>query len=422
MVVRRVRHTLADGKRFYRDRHFLLRLAGQMFLLLSVLYVSLQKGALPGPVPLAGVFLFSAFFWRRRWIDSFVQTHLYMAIQSAISTVVVFQDTGFTCLFMVLAGQSVAMFRTRTGLIWIAVLHAIVLAANWRHPGDEMFTPESRAAFVVVLMAISAIVSGSMAKASRDRERIAGLLTELRGAHAQLQRYARQAEFLAATAERERIARELHDTLGHRLTVSVVQLEGANRLIEQEPRRVAGMIEAVRSQLTTGLEELRQTLLTLRGHGVDRDELMTSLQQLVDEFERVAGIACHRQLPEMVQAPLSDEQCTAIYRIVQEALTNVQKHAGALNIWVELEVGEDALTLRVRNDGRDFDPSSGNGYGLQGMRERAARLGGALRVTRPAAGGMLVLFTLPIGDGVRERAAAGPRLIEHEVESGIRVP
>jgi len=422
MVVRRVKHTLADGKRFYHDRHFLLRLAGQTFLLIPVLYAGMQRGALPGPVPLAGVFLFSAFFWRRRWIDSFVQTHFYMAIQSAISAVVVFHDIGFIGLFMVLAGQAVAMFKTRTGLIWIAVLHAIVLAANWLHPGDEIFTPGSRAAVVVVLMAISTIVSGSMAKAGRDRERIAGLLTELSGAHAQLQRYARQAEFLAAAAERERIARDLHDTLGHRLTVSVVQLEGANRLIEQEPRRVAGMIETVRSQLTTGLEELRQTLLTLRGHGVGRDELLSSLQQTVDEFEEVTGIACHRQLPEKVQVSLSDEQCTAIYRIVQEALTNVQKHAGALNIWMGLEVGEDALTLRVRNDGRDFDPSGGNGYGLQGMRERAARLGGTLRVTRPAEGGMLVLLTLPIGDGVRERAAAGPRLIEHEFESGIRVP
>ncbi len=420
MTVRRLKHTLSDRKRFYRDRYFLLRLAGQAFLLIPMLYAGMQRGALPEPVPLAGLFLFSAFFWRRQWIDAFVQTHFYMAIQSVISTVVVFQDITFTCLFMVLAGQAVAMFKTRTGLIWVAVLYLIVLAANWRHPGDEMFTPGSRAVVVVVLMAISGIVSSSMAKASRDKERIEGLLTELSGAHAQLQRYARQTEFLAAAAERERIARDLHDTLGHRLTVSVVQLEGANRLIDLEPRRVAGMIEAVRSQLTTGLEELRQTLLALRGRGVNRDKLMHSLQQIVDEFENVTGIACHRQLPEMLHASLSDEQCTAIYRIVQETLTNVQKHAGALNIWVDLEMGEDWLTLRVRNDGRDFDPSSGNGYGLQGMRERAVQLGGALRVITPAEGGMLVLFALPIGDGAREKDAAEPRLIQYEVESGVR--
>lgn len=419
MTVKRVSQILSDGKRFYRDREFILRLAGQIFLLVSVLYVVLQRGAMPAPTPLVGVFLFSAFFWRRRWVDSFVQTHLYMAIQSVISTVVVFQDIAFTCLFMVLVGQSVAIFRTRTGLIWAAALHAIVLAVNWRHPGDEMFTPESRAVVVVAMMVVSAILSGSMAKAGRDKDRIQSLLTELSDTHARLQRYARQAEFVATAAERERIARELHDSLGHRLTVSVVQLEGADRLLELEPQRVAGMIGTVRSQLTTGLEELRQTLLSLHGHSVDRDSLLHSLRQTVDKFAEATGIACHRQLPERLPGSLSDEQCVAIYRVVQETLTNAQKHAEAVNVWVELEMGEGSLTLRVRNDGRDFDASGSSGYGLQGLRERAARLGGALCVTAAAEGGTLAVFSLPIGEGARGNVAVEPHPVPYEVERGV---
>ena len=400
MVVKRLRHRLPAGKRFYHDRYFTLRLAGQVFILVSVVYAFVQKDL--APAPLAGVFLFSAFFWRRRWDDTFVQTHFYMAIQTVIASLTMFQDIDFICLFMVLVGQSMAIFKTRAGLIWIVVLESIFLAVNWRHPGDALLTPESRAVVVTALMMISGLVARNIFQTSRDRDRIQNLLTELGGAHARLQRYAGQAEMLAAATERERIARDLHDALGHRLTVSVVQLEGAHRLMEQDPRQVAGMIETVRAQLTTGLSELRQTLQALRGEEINSDNLVSCLQETVSAFADATGIACHCRLPEALQASLPDDQCAAIYRTAQETLTNAQKHARALNIWVDLEAGAGALILRVRNDGRDFDPSNGSGSGLRGMRERAEQFGGELCVTTPAEGGILVHFSLPIGEAACE--------------------
>ncbi|MXX27396.1 MAG: sensor histidine kinase [Caldilineaceae bacterium SB0668_bin_21] len=418
MVVKRLKHRLSDGKRFYHGRDFTLRLAGQVFVLVSVVYVFVQKGLAPASLPLAGVFLFSAFFWRRRWEDTFVHTHLYMVFQAVVAGLVAFQDIDLSCLFLVLVGQAMAIFKPRTGLIWVAVIESVFLAVNWRHPGDALFTPESRAVVVSALMMASGLMSRNIYQTRRDRDRIQNLLTELNGAHARLQRYAGQAEWLAAATERERIARDLHDALGHRLTVSVVQLEGAHKLMAQDPRQAAGMIETVRSQLTTGLRELRQTLQALRGEEINSDSLVSSLQQTVDAFADATGIVCHCQMPEALRAPLSDDQCTAIYRTVQETLTNAQKHARALNIWVDLEASAGAVVLRVRNDGRDFDPSNGSGSGLRGMRERAELLGGDLWVTTPAEGGILVHLSLPIGEAAREAVTAQSQVLDYEVERG----
>lgn len=422
MVVQRLNDKLNDklpeGERFYRDRVFALRASGQIFVLLSVLFASVQKGSLPAPISLAGVFLFSAFFWRRNWEDTFAQTHLYMGVQTAIASLVVFLEVDLSCLFLILVGQSIAMFRTRTGLIWAVALELIFLVLNGHHPGGALFTVESRAVVVTALMVISGLVSRHIIHTSRERDMIRELLTELSGAHAQLQRYAGQAEFLAAAAERERIAGDLHDALGHRLTVSVVSLEGAHRLMEADPRKAAGMIETVRSQLMTGLSELRQTLQALRGEEINSGNFVSSLQQTVDTFAAATGIACHCRLPDALETPLTEDQCIAIYRTVQETLTNAQKHAGALNIWVDLEASGGALALRVRNDGRDFDSSNGIGAGLRGMRLRADLLGGDLRVTTPEEGGILVHFSLPIGEAEREDVMVRSQVLDYEVERG----
>ncbi|MDE0198183.1 MAG: sensor histidine kinase [Caldilineaceae bacterium] len=421
MGVKRLTHRLSDEKRFYRGRDFTLRLAGQVFILVSVIYVFVQKGLAPASLPLAGVFIFSAFFWRRRWEDTFVHTHFYMVFQTVVAGLVAFQDIDLSCLFLVLVGQAMAIFKPRTGLIWVAVIESVFLAVNWRHPGDALFTPESRAVVVSALMMASGLMSRNIYQTRRDRDRIQNLLTELSGAHARLQRYAGQAELLAAATERERIARDLHDALGHRLTVSVVQLEGAHRLMAQDPRRVAGMIETVCSQLTTGLRELRQTLQALRGEEINSDNLVSCLQQTVDAFAAATGIACHCQLcqpSDLLKAPLPDDQCAAIYRAVQETLTNAQKHARALNIWVELEASAGALILRVRNDGRDFDPSNGSGSGLRGLRERAELLGGDLCVTTPAEGGILVHFSLPIGEAAGEDVMVRSQVMDYESKGG----
>jgi len=199
----------------------------------------------------------------------------------------------------------------------------------------------------------------------------------------------------AAAAERRRIARELHDTLGYRLTISMVQLENAVELIGEEPRQARALVEAVRGYLGSGLEELRETLTTLREHEVVADGLQPSLERLIGEFATATGIAV-RSRPLGGLPRLSDAQATAVYRTVQEALINSHKHGQAREIRIGLCSDDEAVVLTVADDGRRFAPVARVGYGLTGLEERAEALGGRLTVARPRGGGVLVTLRLPL--------------------------
>ena len=263
MIVRRLYYSLLDGERFYHDRNFILRLAGQAIVFVAVLHSSLQKGSLPGPMILVGVFLFSVLFWRRAGTFTVVWRHLYMAIQAVISGLMAFQDISLAYLFLVLVGQSVLMFRLRDGVIWAVVLYLIIMAVNWLHPGDRPLAPEARALLVSAGVIVSGVMGSSMAQARRAQDKVQSLFAELSDAHDQLQGFSEQSRRLAVAHERDRLARKLRDSLGQRLTASIVQLEGASLLMEADPRRAAGMVERARAQLGTGLDDLRKTFQEL---------------------------------------------------------------------------------------------------------------------------------------------------------------
>ncbi|MDE0068470.1 MAG: sensor histidine kinase [Caldilineaceae bacterium] len=205
-----------------------------------------------------------------------------------------------------------------------------------------------------------------------------------------------QVAVLAVAEERKRLARELHDSLGHVLTISMVQLENAAQLLDQEPRQAQKIIRSVRGHLASGLDDLRVILGAVQTGSIDSDNLLPSLQQVADQFADATGIALHSRLPAALP-PLSDAQARALYRTAQEALTNIFKHALALNVWIDLHVLDGELALEIRDDGQGFNSTGNSGYGLQGMRERAAELDGTIRVSRPPDGGMLLSMHLPLG-------------------------
>ena len=259
MIARRLYHRFLEGKRFYHDRNFTLRLAGQALVLVAVGHSFWQRGTAPGPMLLVGVFLFSVLFWRRTGAYAVAGRHLYMATQAVVAGLMAFQDFSFAYLFLVLAGQAALMFRLRSGVIWAVVLYLVVMAVNWFYPGDRPLAPEVRALLVTAGMIVSGVMGNSMAQARRAQAKAESLFAELTDAYEQLQGFSEQSRRLAAAHERDRLARRLRDSLGQRLTASIVQLEGASLLMEAEPRQAAGMVERARAQLGTGLEDLRST-------------------------------------------------------------------------------------------------------------------------------------------------------------------
>jgi signal transduction histidine kinase len=221
------------------------------------------------------------------------------------------------------------------------------------------------------------------------------LLNELQAKNRQLQEYAGQVETLAAAEERNRLAREVHDTIGHRLTAAAVQIEAAQRLIPLDTDKAASLAGAGREQVRAALQELRQVVGRLREPLEVDLPLEQALQRLTTSFESATGLSITLELPGEI-CEMSAVQRLVLYRATQEGLTNIQRHAQASRAWVRLTCSLTRVQLSVRDNGRGFENGNGGGFGLRGLAERAAQLGGECSLESLAEGGTLLVISLPI--------------------------
>jgi signal transduction histidine kinase len=207
-----------------------------------------------------------------------------------------------------------------------------------------------------------------------------------------------------ASEERLRIARELHDVLAHNISLVSVQAGVALHLLDQRPEQARAALEAIRAASRDALGELRSVLDVLRqGEGGPPRAPEPRLDRLDSLLAGAAagGLQVRTEVEGTVR-PLPAGVDLAAYRIVQEALTNVARHAGRAVATVRLAYGRDDLTVQVDDDGdgqADGQPPGG-GNGIRGMRERAAALGGRLEAGPRPGGGFRVLARLPL-DGAR---------------------
>ena len=262
MTANWLKNRLLNANRFYQHENTLFHLAAQTVICLAVVHIRLQRGSLPAPILLIGVLLFSILLWHTPKAKPW-QIHLYLAIQCLLACLVFTQDILYSYLFLILAGQAILLLRIQTGLIWTGIFVLLTLFGNfYLHPGD-LLLPPSRAVLVTIGFIASGILSNGIARARRDRNKINCLLEQVSEDFTRLQEHAKRSELLAESEERNRLSKELHHTLGQRLTVVIVQVEGAALLIEQEPQRVAEILKTMHGQLTEGLSELRRTIQEL---------------------------------------------------------------------------------------------------------------------------------------------------------------
>ena len=212
---------------------------------------------------------------------------------------------------------------------------------------------------------------------------------------------------LAVMEERQRLAREMHDAVGHRLTAAAVLLEGAGRLIPTEPTRAISLVETSRAQVREALDELRAAVSALRGGAHGSQPLGDVLAALVDVFAQGAGAEVSLDIQPGLPEPEPDRK-VVIIRTAQEALTNVLKHAAATQIDVALRARDGAYVLTCRDNGRGTADAAagaplagGNGYGLGNLRARAAAFRGTVDLETGPDGGTLLRLTLPAGGAPR---------------------
>ncbi|MHC5822975.1 MAG: sensor histidine kinase, partial [Nostoc sp.] len=212
-------------------------------------------------------------------------------------------------------------------------------------------------------------------------------------AHQQLQQYALQAEELGAAQERNRIARNIHDSLGYALTALNVQLQTAVILQQQEPDRAQPFLQQARWLGVTAMQEVRKSVQALRQENRAEQSLTETIAAVVDDFRQGSGIQTQMQIRGETggigNIAVSAAIINALYRIVQEALTNIYKYAQATTVTVEIEITSEIVRLSIVDNGCGFDRGSSirTGLGVQGMQERIAVLGGTFILeTEPGRG------------------------------------
>lgn len=197
--------------------------------------------------------------------------------------------------------------------------------------------------------------------------------------------------------ERTHIARELHDDLGQLLAslrMDLTLLQGNRQLPEQSQR----LIEGMEANLLTAIASLRRIATNLRPRALDEGGLYFALQGLRDEFVERHGIAC-ALLADEAELRLDDAASTAVFRIVQEALTNIARHAGATRVVLVLDRSDDTLLVTIRDDGRGIraeDMEKKESLGLVGMRERVWAMDGEITISSDAPAGTTIEIALPL--------------------------
>jgi len=228
---------------------------------------------------------------------------------------------------------------------------------------------------------------------------VPAMLGLLRRGRREAERWERQEELRrAAVEERLRVAREVHDVVGHSLSVINMQAAVALHVLHKRPDRVEASLEAIKRTSKDALQELRTTLQVFRDpHTQDPRAPLPGLGRLDDLVAdlREVGRSVTVVRDDRDQSPLPATVDQAAYRIVQEALTNVVRHTGQASAEVRITRDGGHLVVEVRNDGPSAARPFREGNGIIGMRERARALGGGLRVESLVGGGFLVRATLP---------------------------
>jgi two-component system, NarL family, sensor histidine kinase UhpB len=197
--------------------------------------------------------------------------------------------------------------------------------------------------------------------------------------------------------ERRRLARELHDEIGQTLTGVVLQLEALQRAA---PDALQPSIVEAQETARSGVEDMREIARGLRPQALDEFGLRSALVSLAAQVSDRSGVRVRPQLTEKLPA-LAHEQDLAIYRVAQESLTNVVRHANARNVELSLSARRaGGVELRIRDDGGGIAGGAvnGDGTGLAGMRERALLIGGRLTIREADGGGTEVRLSVPTGD------------------------
>jgi signal transduction histidine kinase len=279
-------------------------------------------------------------------------------------------------------------------LVYLALAAAVVLPIGLRRFDDWSSTLVNGLTVIAAIVFV-AVFADMRRKEQQAREHAEQLTAELEQANAQLAAYATQAEELAMTQERNRLAREIHDSLGHYLTTVNVQIEAAKVVMDSDPDRALDAMNKAQELTQKGLNRVRESVAALRESPVSNRTLGEAIASLVKEAQS-SGIVTEFEVTGE-QQPLENKVALALYRAAQEGLTNVRRHARASRVDVLLDFQPSKVRLVIRDNGVGAAETDG-GFGLLGIRERVQLLGGRLEISTGVGKGFCLTAIVPTSD------------------------
>jgi signal transduction histidine kinase len=329
--------------------------------------------------------------------------HLYFAVQTclilALSLIPPYVDY-FVILYVPLSGDAMGLFSQRTAYLWIGIF---CLATA----GVLTYTLGFGSGLPFFLMYAGAyLFFGSYAAITRHAEEARAeseaLLTRLQAAHRELQAYATQIEELTAAEERNRLARELHDSVTQTIFSMNLTAESARILLERDPSKVVTQLDRLQELSKDALAEMRSLISQLRPKAVAKEGLIPALRRHIAVRQQQDGLAVALYLEGYQEGErrLAPEIEDGLLRVVQEALNNVVKHAQTNRAEVRLCLRDDMASLLIEDPGVGFDPTrvgqEASHLGLTSMRERAQALGGSFEIESQVQGGTRVKVEVPL--------------------------
>jgi signal transduction histidine kinase len=319
--------------------------------------------------------------WRRRWpAAAFLISMLSVTVLWLLG-----YNAGTLPLLLMFGGYFVAVARPLWELLLCSAVALGCFALLW-WGGGAPYGPRDALISVLAL----AITVG-LGRAGRLRVDLANARAEA----------AEEVARRMSSEERLRIARELHDIIGHTLGTIAVQAGVGRHLMDTEPEKAADALDSIAKISRDSLGEVRSVVAALRDDEPPYQPTpsLTDLPNLIETI-RSTGLAVELKLPNDLEA-IPRQAGAAVYRITREALTNVVRHAHASTASVQVDHHDGLIEVAIRDDGGGADngrgPQSGGGTGITGMRERAEALGGSLSAGPAREGGFLVTASLPVG-------------------------
>jgi len=247
---------------------------------------------------------------------------------------------------------------------------------------------------LLITLLFTLLLARALSQATQAQQKLSGLLTSLELSHIQLKQYSNRVAELAAAEERNRLARDIHDSLGHHLAAINIQLEKANAYKQRDPSRAYEAVNHAQRTVQDALKDVRESVSSLRQKG-ETFSFESSLSELIT---RMNHSELHIALEQSGDSSrYSSLKLMTLYRVVQEGLTNVHKHAYASQVTITIDFNPHAAYLKLTDNGIGFDMTDWRAkvqqqtaQGLTGLQERVSLVGGTLSVQSQTQGVTLV--------------------------------